>query len=93
MFGAGEPGADPRDRLGHRDAQQRLNRAAVRRCSHASVNLDNAGSDPDPAFWISNSRRVPESACGRLWSGSVPDQGLQSWTASQRVALSFPQYL
>ena len=30
---------------------------------------------------ISNSRRVPECACGRLPGGSGLDQGLRSWAA------------
>jgi len=31
---------------------------------------------------VSNSRRVPECACGRLPIGSGLAQGLRSWTAS-----------
>lgn len=40
---------------------------------------------------VSNSRRVPERAVGRLPGGSGLDQGLWSWTASRCVILIFPQ--
>ena len=43
--------------------------------------------------FISNIRRVPECAGGRLPCGSGLDQGLRSWTASRRVVLIFPQLL